>query len=80
MPDNRNIGRNSQRNVEIDAYLDSLSPKTSKRDINISDEEVFVKKSTAPALQKGMNTLKKKATKKSACTRCSGTRATNARG
>ena len=44
MPDNRNIGRNSQRNVEIDAYLDSLSPKTSKREINISDEEVFIKK------------------------------------
>ena len=35
MPDNRNIGRNSQRNVEIDTYLDSLSPKTSKREINI---------------------------------------------
>lgn len=48
MPDNRNTGKNYQRNVDIDAYLDSLSPKTSKRDINISDEEVFVKKSTAP--------------------------------
>jgi LCP family protein required for cell wall assembly len=48
MPDNRNIGRNSQRNVEIDTYLDSLSPKTSKREINISDEEVFIKKPSTP--------------------------------
>ena len=47
MPENRNTGRNSNNNVDIDAYLDSLSPRTPKRDINISDEEVFVKK-TAP--------------------------------
>lgn len=49
MPDNRNIGRNSQRNVEIDTYLDSLSPRTTKREINVSDEEVFVKKPAPPA-------------------------------
>lgn len=48
MPDNRNTGKNYQRNVDIDAYLDSLSPKTSKREINISDEEVFIKKPTTP--------------------------------
>ena len=48
MPDNRNTGKNYQRNVDIDAYLDSLSPRTPKREINVSDEEVFVKKSTAP--------------------------------
>ncbi len=49
MPDNRNTGRYSDKNVDIDAYLDSLSPRTPKRDINISDEEVFVKKTAPPA-------------------------------
>lgn len=49
MPDNRNTGKNYQRNVDIDAYLDSLSPRTPKRDINISDEEVFVKRPAPPA-------------------------------
>jgi hypothetical protein len=49
MPDNRNTGRNYEKNVEIDAYLDSLSPRTSNRkEINVLDEEVFVKKPTAP--------------------------------
>lgn len=48
MPDNRNTGKYYDNNVEIDAYLDSLSPKTPKREINVSDEEVFVKKTTAP--------------------------------
>ena len=48
MPDNRNTGRYSDKNVDIDAYLDSLSPRTSKREINISDEEVFIKKPTTP--------------------------------
>ena len=49
MPDNRNTGKNFQRNVDIDAYLDSLSPRTPKRDINISNEEVFVKRPAPPA-------------------------------
>ena len=49
MPDNRNTGKNFQRNVDIDAYLDSLSPRTPKREINVSDEEVFVKKPAPPA-------------------------------
>ena len=49
MPDNRNTGKNYQRNVDIDAYLDSLSPRTPKREINVSDEEVFVKKPAPPA-------------------------------
>ena len=49
MPDNRNTGKNYQRNVDIDAYLDSLSPRTPKRDINISNEEVFVKRPAPPA-------------------------------
>ncbi len=48
MPDNRNTGKYSDNNVEIDAYLDSLSPRTPKREINVSDEEVFVKKTTTP--------------------------------
>lgn len=49
MPDNRNTGKNYQRNVDIDAYLDSLSPRTPKREINVSDEEVFVKRPAPPA-------------------------------
>ena len=49
MPDNRNTGKYYDNNVEIDAYLDSLSPKTPKREINVSDEEVFVKKPAPPA-------------------------------
>lgn len=56
MPENRNTGRNSNNNVDIDAYLDSLSPKTSnKRDINVSEEEIFVKKPTPPTYKQGVS-------------------------
>ena len=48
MPENRNTGRNSNKNVDIDAYLDSLSQKPPKREIKVSDEEVFVKKPSTP--------------------------------
>ncbi len=56
MPDNRNTGKNFQRNSDIEAYLDSLSPRTSnKRDINVSEEEIFVKKPTPPAYRQGVS-------------------------
>ena len=56
MPENKNTGRNSNNNVDIDAYLDSLSPKTSnKRDINVSEEEIFVKKPTPPTYRQGVS-------------------------
>ncbi len=56
MPENRNTGRNSNNNVDIDAYLDSLSPKISnKRDINVSEEEIFVKKPTPPTYKQGVS-------------------------
>ena len=56
MPENKNTGRNSNNNVDIDAYLDSLSPKTSnKRKINVSEEEIFVKKPSPPAFRQGVS-------------------------
>ena len=56
MPENKNTGRNSNNNVDIDAYLDSLSPKTSnKRKINVSEEEIFVKKPSPPAYRQGVS-------------------------
>ena len=49
MPENKNTGRYSNNNFAKDAYLDSLSKKTSNRkEINILDEEIFVKKPTPP--------------------------------
>ncbi|MBR6552965.1 MAG: LCP family protein [Clostridia bacterium] len=48
MPENKNTGR-YKKDSDIDAYLDSLSPKTPKnKDINVLNEEVFVKKPTTP--------------------------------
>lgn len=48
MPDNRNTGRGSQSNFDRDAYLDSLIEKPQKRDINVLDEEVIVRKPAPP--------------------------------
>ena len=48
MPENKNTGRYN-KDSHIETYLDSLSPKTPKnKDINVLNEEVFVKKPTTP--------------------------------
>ena len=42
MPENKNTGRYN-KDSDIEAYLDSLSPKTSKREINISPMGAYMK-------------------------------------
>ncbi len=49
MPDNRNTGRYYDNKVDKDTYFNSSSQKTPRRkEINVLDEEVFVKKPTPP--------------------------------